>query len=111
MGWGVRSFQSILLYSNLIFLSGSFIILDSDDVIVMVMVGKPANLSLAQSRTWDEQAGRYARKVEECRSRDENTFSGKAAHHSRGDFGTATFGVGYGGGRKVVTTLFKSYPH
>ena len=67
----------------------------------MTMVGKPKGLTQGQSRAWDAQALRYAEKVEKLRSRDERPFIGSSGHHSRGDFGTVTFGIGYGGGRKV----------
>ena len=69
------------------------------------MVGKPHNLTSRQSQEWDEQAARFAHTVESLRSADERPFMGKAGHHTRGDFGTVTFGIGYGGGRKVSGLL------
>ena len=78
--------------------------MDNEDTIIMVMVGKPHNLSYSESIRWDEQAARFASKVETLRSRDERPFQGRAGHHSRGDFGTVTFGIGYGGGRTVSLT-------
>ena len=73
------------------------------------MVGKPRNLTSRQSKEWDEQAARFADTVESLRSADERPFSGKAGHHTRGDFATVTFGIGYGGGRKVRCLLRPLY--
>ena len=81
--------------------SGTYAVLDSEDTVIMVLVGKPVKMSSRKSRLWDEQAARFASKVESMRARDERPFAGKAGHHSRGDFGSVTFGIGYGGGRKV----------
>lgn len=71
----------------------------------MSMVGKPHDLTADQSREWDTQSARYALEVEALRACDERPFRGAAGHHSRGDFATVTFGIGYGGGRKVRITL------
>ena len=67
----------------------------------MALVGKPHHLTAVQSQEWDLQAARYAQKVENLRARDERPFSGPAGHHARGNFGTVTFGISYGGGRQV----------
>ena len=89
--------------------SGTYAILDKEDTVLMVMVGKPPDLSHDESISWDEQATRYALKVEALRSRDERPFSGEAGHHLRGDFGTVTFGIGYGGGRKARDASRKAF--
>ncbi|KZV64114.1 hypothetical protein PENSPDRAFT_588875 [Peniophora sp. CONT] len=81
--------------------SSTFAVLDSDDIIVMVMVGKPVNITPEKSLEWDIQSRRYATNVERLRKKDERPFAGKAGHHSRGDYATVTFGVSYGGGRTV----------
>ena len=80
---------------------GTLVILDSEDVIVMVMVGKPLELSEEQSMNWDSQVARFAEKVEDRRARNEAYMSSKANHHSRGDYATVNFGFGYGNGRTV----------
>ena len=82
-------------------LRGTYAILDAEDTIVLVMVGKPWDISAEAEREWDRQAERYASVVETLRAQDERPFRGEAGHHSRGDFAAVGFGFGHGNGRTV----------
>ncbi|KAI0038561.1 hypothetical protein FA95DRAFT_1505391, partial [Auriscalpium vulgare] len=90
----------------------SYVILDVEDRIIAVLLGKPdEGEGRDPQKTWDAAVQRLAEKFEAARTKEGRTFPVKQESHRRGHYTAAAFGVSYGGGQKRPGNLCMSDDH